>query len=199
MYVAGLNGLGKGQGETNFDNGRAALWAEFVALHAQLDPLLQSNQATGAQLAAAAGTVVTLINRHKTLYAQAKAAGVPTSWLDSRFADYEKPFEQYLNDLQARAAAVGVTTPTGNGPVFSPPTDLSTPTQLIIQGGNAAPAGIPSSAGTSASGGGGGVFADLFGPPAPTAAPSAGFMGEIGPMLPWIGAGLALAYFLRKK
>jgi hypothetical protein len=119
--------------------------------------------------------------------------------LDPRFNDYEKPFEQYLNDLQARAAGAGVTTPTVSNPVMQYPADTSMPTQLIISGGNAAPAGIPSSAGTSAPGGGGGVFADLFGPPAPTAAPSAGFMGEIGPMLPWIGAGLALAYFLRKK
>ena len=89
MYTGTMSGLGKGAGETAFDNGRAQLWNEFVALHAQIDPLLQSNQASGAQLAAAAGTVVTLISRHKALYAQAKAAGVSTSWLDPRFNDYE--------------------------------------------------------------------------------------------------------------
>jgi len=193
MYTGTMSGLGKGAGETAFDNGRAILWNEFVQLHAQIDPLMQSNQISGSQLASAAAQVVTLISRHKTLYAQAQAAGVSTAWLDPRFNDYEKPFEQYLNDLQARAAAAGVTAPTMQ---YAP--DNSAPTQLIIQGGNVTPAGLPTSAGVSA-GGGSGLFADLFGPPAPTAAPSAGFMGELGPYVPWIAGGLAVAYFLRKK
>lgn len=198
MYMEGVRGLGKGQGETMFDDGRAKLWAEFVALHAQLDPLIAANQASGSQLAAGASTVVGLINRHKALYAKAQSAGASTSWLDPRFADYEKPFEQYLNDLQARAAGAGITAPTA-APLFQPITDLSTPTQLVISGGNTTPAGVPSSAGVSAPSSGGGTFADLFGPPTPVAAPSTGFMGEIGPMLPWIGAGLLAAYFLTKK
>lgn len=196
--MSGFSGLGKGAGESAFDSGRQILWNEFVGLHAQLDPAMAAGTATAAQLAAGAARVANIINRHKALFAQAQKDNVPTSWLDPRFADYEKPFEQYLNDLNSRAAAGGVMAPI-SAPVFQQVSDLSTPTQLIISGGNA-PAGIPSSAGVSAStGSGGGVFADLFGPPDPVAAPSQGFMGQLGPMLPWIAGGLAVAYFLRKK
>lgn len=200
--MEGLRGLGKDDAKTAFDDGRAKLWTEFVRLHAWLDPLIQSGQVTGAQLASGVATVMNLIARHKALFAQGQKDDIPTSWLDPRYADYEKPMEQYLADLQVRAAATGVTTPStaGNGsPVFQQMPDLSTPTQLIISGGNNTPAGIPSAAGVSTPGGGGGVFADLFGPPPPVAAPSPGFMSELGPMVPWVGAGLALAYFLRKK
>jgi hypothetical protein len=196
MYMAGL---GKSQGETAFDSGRANLWSEFVALHAQLDPLMSTGQITGAQAAAGVSTVLGIINRHKGLYATAKAAGVPVSWLDPRFSDYEKPFEDYLAKLQSIAAAAGVAAPTTGAPVVQLPTDMSTPTQLIIQGGTT-PSGIPSASTTSAPGSSGsGLFADLFGPPAPTTSPQAGVMDQIGPYVPYIAAGLALAYFLKKK
>jgi hypothetical protein len=196
MYMAGL---GKSQGESAFDTGRANLWSEFVALHAQLDPLISTGQITGAQAGSGVATMLGIINRHKGLYAAAKAAGVPASWLDSRFSDYEKPFEDYLSKLQGIAAAAGVTTPAGSGPVVQLPADMSQPTQLIIQGGTT-PSGIPSASTSSAPGSSGsGLFADLFGPPSPAVAPQTGFMAEIGPYVPYIAAGLALAYFLKKK
>jgi hypothetical protein len=197
MYMAGFSGLGKSQAETTFDNGRARLWRQFEALHAQIDPLIANGTITGSQLASAAGTVAGLIAQHKALFAQGQKADIPTSWLDPRYADYEKPMEQYLADLQVRAAGAGVTTPTT--PVFQTTPDTSMPTQLIISGGNAPAAGIPGAASTSAPGGGAGVFSDLFGPPAPVAAAPAGFFGEMGPMLPWIAGGLFAAYFLSRK
>jgi len=195
MYMEGMTGLGKSAGETLFDTGRARLWTEFVAIVDPMTRAIQAGQVTPSQVANGIAGVLSIITRHKALYAQALAAGAAASWLDPRFNDYEKPFEAKLSELQA----MQVPNTTG-APVVTMPTDMTTPTQLIISGAAAGAQGPAVGAAAPSSRGGGGVFADLFGPPAPTAvAAPTDMLSQIGPYVPLIAAGLAVAYFLRRK
>lgn len=188
MYygMSGVDGLGKSAGETLFDTGRQALWEEFQ----RLNPTI-----TVAQLQS-------IIDRHIALYNQAKAAGASTSWLDPRFNDYQKVYTSRMTELQAQAPTT-VTSPmmapavTG-APTVIVPTDMTAPIAITIPG---APGPVAPTAGTQAA-----SYvapagpADYFPGQAAQAAPgTAAAGGGVSEYLPWVAAGLAAAFLLRRK